>query len=189
MATEALDDGAAVMERLEQDHQHLSRVIDVFEAQLAKLGSDDEDVDWNLMEEIIAYLQEYPDAVHHPLEDHLFDKVLHKGLSPAERELVHFNLSQHANIISLTQRLADEIGSILNDIVVPVDALREHGRRYLEMQRDHMRNEDRHLFPLAAGLLNDDEWTDVAQVLTEQQDPLFKLRLGRYEALYRHVAD
>lgn len=189
MASEARAGGAAVLERLEQDHQHLSRVMDVFDAQLAKLGRDDEDVDWNLMGEIIAYVQEYPDAVHHPLEDQLFDKVLDKGLTPAERELVHFNLSQHAQIISSTQRLADEIGDILNDIVVPMAAVREHGRRYLEMQRNHMHNEHRHLFPLAKRLLSDDDWTDVAQVLIEQQDPLFKLQLGRYEALYRHVAD
>ena len=57
------------------------------------------------------------------------------------------------------------------------------------MQRNHMHNEHRHLFPLAERLLSDDDWTDVAQVLIEQQDPLFKLQLGRYEALYRHVAD
>ncbi len=182
------NDEALVLSRLEEDHHHLSKVMRVLEAQLARRNDDDEEVDWSLLAEVLAYVSEYPDAVHHPLEDRMFDKVLDKGLTPAERELVHFNLSQHAEIIGATSRLAADIDRILNDIVVPIDVVVEHCERYLDMQRSHMRNEQVHLFPLAQRLLEEADWREIAEELARQEDPMFKLRQGRYDSLYDHVS-
>ena len=177
-----------VLGRLEEDHHHLTKVMRVLEAQLARRDSDDDDVDWSLLAEVLAYVSEYPDAVHHPLEDRMFDKVLDKGLTPAERELVHFNLSQHAEIIGATAQLSADIDRILNDIVVPIEVVVDHCRRYLDMQRSHMRNEQVHLFPLAERLLDDDDWREIAQELESHEDPMFKLRQGRFDSLYDHVS-
>jgi hemerythrin-like domain-containing protein len=174
-----------LLQRLKEDHQHISQVLDTLEKELQ--GSDTHDVDWNMVENIMTYLQDYPDGVHHPLEDQLFDRVLDKGLTPAERELVHFNLAQHAEIIGASHRLAQDVQSILNDIVVPFDEVQAHFRRYLEIQRLHMRNEKTHLFPLAHRLLSADEWADVGTDALSQADPLFEARLEKYAGLYSYI--
>jgi hemerythrin-like domain-containing protein len=176
-----------VLGRLNEDHSRMVKVLDALEQALDV--DEHDDVNWSLVADIISYLQEYPDTVHHPLEDQLFDRVLDKGLTPAERELVHFNLAQHAEIIGATQKLEREINSILRDIVVPFDQLREHFKRYLELQRLHMRNEINHLFPLAERLLAEEDWREVAADAASHVDPMFDLRTEKFTGLYDYITN
>ena len=188
VSRQADGNAATVLSRLDEDHFHLTRVMQVLEDELAKRDDDDADIDWNLLADVLAYVGEYPDAVHHPLEDRMFDRVLDKGLTPAERELVHFNLSQHAEIVGATTQLADDVNNILSDVVVPIDVLMDHCRRYLDMQRSHMRNEQVHLFPLAERRLGEEDWAEIATELAAHADPMFVLRQGRFDSLYERVA-
>ena len=119
----------------------------------------------------------------------MFDRVLDKGLTPAERELVHFNLAQHAEIIGATQKLAEDINNILNDIVVPIDQVQDHFSRYLELQRLHMRNENTHLFPLANRLLSANDWSEIATEVASHADPMFDLQQAKFESLYESIAN
>jgi hemerythrin-like domain-containing protein len=173
------------MARLEKDHVRIARVLENLERVL--LTDDESDINWEIVADIISYLQEYPDAVHHPVEDQLFDRVLDKGLTPAERELVHNNLAQHAQIIGATAELARDIQQILNDIVVPVPQLQAHLQDYLTLQRAHMRNEVQHLFPLAERQLGADDWQDIALQTAAHADPLFEQDLDKFAALYRFI--
>lgn len=174
-----------VMTRLEEDHVHIARVLEALESVLGEPA--DEDVNWGMVADIISYLQEYPDTVHHPVEDQLFDHVLDKGLTPAERELVHTNLAQHAEIIGATAQLADDVAQILNDIIVPIDQVQNHFKRYLDLQRVHMRNEIQHLFPLAERQLVDQDWQDIAARMADHADPMFDLNLGKFASLYEFI--
>jgi hemerythrin-like domain-containing protein len=176
-----------LLQRLNEDHEHISQVLDALENELQ--ASDTHDVDWRIVDDIMTYLQDYPDAVHHPLEDQLFDRVLDKGLTPAERELVHFNLAQHAEIIGASHQLAQDVHNILNDIVIPIGQVQAHFLRYLEIQRLHMRNEQTNLFPLAQRLLSVDEWREVGAVALSQTDPLFEAQLEKFAGLYKYITD
>lgn len=174
-----------VMARLEDDHLHIAKVLEVLEKVLDASG--DADVNWEIVADIISYLQEYPDTVHHPVEDQLFDRVLDKGLTPAERELVHKNLAQHAEIIGATAQLAGDVAQILSDIIVPQEQLQAHFKSYLELQRVHMRNEIHHLFPLAERLLAQPDWQAIAQQMAETADPMFEADSGKFAALYEFI--
>lgn len=179
-----------VLQHLSDDHRHITEVLDALQRQLMAGDESelDHEVDWQIVSDILSYLQEYPDAIHHPLEDQLFDRVLDKGLTPAERELVHFNLAQHAEIVGATHRLAADVDNILNDIVVPVEQLHDHFVHYLELQRIHMRNENIHLFPLAQRLLTNQEWNEVGTEVLSGADPMFQLQLGKYASLYDYIS-
>ena len=174
-----------VLQKLNDDHKHIATVLDALEQELR--DSDDHDTDWLIVNDLVSWLQEYPDAVHHPLEDQMFDRVLDKGLTPAERELVHFNLAQHAEITAATHKLATDVDSILNDIVVPLNQLNEHFERYVETQRIHMRNENTNLFPLAQRLLSEADWAEVGAEAALHRDPMFELKLEKYTDLYNYV--
>lgn len=176
---------STVLQRISDDHRHITLALDALELQLDMDGNDD--VNWNIICDILTYLQEYPDAVHHPLEDQLFDLVLDKGLTPAERELVHFNLAQHAEIIDASRQLADDVDNILNDVVVPIDRLYSHFERYLDIQRLHLRNETTHLLPMAQRLLSAEDWAEVGAQAMVHADPLFELQLEKYKGLYDYI--
>jgi hemerythrin-like domain-containing protein len=177
--------GMRVINRLEQDHQRTSTLLGLLQQTLATKG----DVDWLLTRDIIAYLQDYPDKVHHPLEDHLFDLVLDKGLPPAECELVRKNLRQHAQIMTATDQLAQEVEQILADIAVPIDHLKARIEHYISLQTAHMNGERDHLFPLAYVKLSESDWHSIQLLLDEgQPDPLTTPASGRFRRLYDCVS-
>ena len=174
-----------LMRRLGDDHRHIAVILDHLKNALT--GPEDDDVDWNLVRDMVGYLQEYPDMAHHPLEDQLFDRVLDKGLTPVERELIHLNMAQHVEIAGATAELAGDLDRILTDIVVPIERLHEDFRRYLDLQRIHMSNEDTHLYPLAQRLLNPEDWVDLLGASMVHADPLFELKQGKFASLYDYV--
>ena len=178
---------AQLMDRLNNDHFHIATVMNSLEKMFKQFPDDD--IDWTLVSDMLSYLQEYPDTVHHPLEDQLFDRVLDKGLTPAERELVHTNLAQHAEIISATLRLDQDVNQILNDSVVPIDKVLEHFKHYIDLQRVHMRNENTHLFPLAERLLSAEDWRDVEAEYASHVDPMFALKQGKFASLFEYITE
>ena len=174
-----------LLRRLGDDHRHMSVILDHLKHALT--GPEDDDVDWNLVRDMVGYLQEYPDMAHHPLEDQLFDRVLDKGLTPAERELIHLHMAQHVEIAGATVELAGDVDRILTDIVVPIERLHEDFQRFLDLQQTHMCNEDTHLYPLAQRLLNPEDWVDLLSVSMTHADPMFELKQGKFASLYDYV--
>ena len=73
-----------VMDRLRTDHKHLGKVLGIMEELVGKLdalGAEEKYV----LSLGIEYISEYPDAVHHPLEDKLFRHLLDAELSEEQR--------------------------------------------------------------------------------------------------------
>lgn len=152
----------AVLARLGRDHGRISAVV----SRLAKAGDqlqfgDDPDRAWAEVADCLHFLDHYADHVHHPLEDHAFDVILHKGLTPTERHLVFRNLGQHQDLISRTESLRDTAlaAGRGKEIDVPmfVDALDE----YLALQRRHMVFEETHIFPLLLARLDNADWDEL----------------------------
>ena len=64
-----------ILEKLHKDHKNFSKLLEFLEQQ-AKLLKDCERIDLELILDALRYMQEYPDFIHHPLEDVLYKYVL-----------------------------------------------------------------------------------------------------------------
>lgn len=160
----------------------------VLEREVDLLGVGD-GPDYPLLAAIIEYVRTYADAVHHPTEDKVFDRLLHKGLIPAERHVVYLNLGKHQEIIAHTRKLHGDIETILNGNVLPAARLLEHVQQYLLQQRKHMSFEELHLFPLAESRLNDADWNLIDAELMPGADPLFESKLENFRTLYENIIE
>ncbi len=178
----------AVLERLRQDHLRFARVLRKLEWE-ADLLSVGEDPNYSLLATIVEYVQTYADAVHHPTEDKVFDRLLHKGLTPAESHMVFLNLAKHQEIIALTQKLQDEIEAMLNGNTLLARKLLEDIQQYLLQQRRHMSFEELHLFPLVESRLNDADWNLIDAELMPGPDPLFDSKLEKFRTLYEYIIE
>ena len=178
-----------LLRRLHTDHKHIGRVLTVLENQIRKLDDDGEGPDFDLLANLIDYISEYPDAIHHPLEDQLFDHLVNKGLTPSERKLVFANLGKHVEIIAATKKLAQDVATVLNGAVISAIRLKEHVDEYIHTQRSHMWVEEQQLFPLAEHMFSDEDWVQLEQLCEAAQDPLFDKTLARYEDLYRYIVE
>lgn len=176
----------AVLERLHDDHVRLERVMRVLEREFDFLGVG-EGPDYSLVATIIDYIRCYSDAVHHPLEDLVFDRLLHKGVTPAERHVAFLNLGKHQEIIEYSRKLQDDVRAILDGCVAETDKIADDVNRYLSQQRKHMAFEELHLFPLVESRLEDRDWDLIDAETTHSPDPLFESRLENFRKLHEKI--
>jgi hemerythrin-like domain-containing protein len=155
-----------LIERLGRDHARIAGVV----REVADLVDAIGQPDWQRLEELLEFLHYFADRVHHPLEDRLFDHLIHKGLTPTERHLVFRNLSQHEEIRALTDSISERISTALANGAVDVDDFREVVAGYLDLQRRHMRFEENQLFPLIEGAFDNSDWNTVMRLVESAQE-------------------
>ena len=172
------DDLPELLLRLGRDHARIVQInaqlatvseqMAEADAGLGSQGAQDSQVLWDEVAECLEFLKYFADKVHHPLEDRLFDAVLHKGLTPTERHLVFRNLGQHQEIMTLTDTLTGYIHRARSGVVIDMPVFVECLDEYLSLQRRHMTFEEMHMFPLLMSRLDNDDWNRFYAELSPQ---------------------
>ena len=170
------------LQRLLEDHKVLCGVIEALEMRLPQISKRDPDT-LDLLANLIDYIAEYPDRVHHPREDRIIERLIDKGLTPSERIIVELTVAQHAELGAATARMQVDIDALLSrqrDAGVQLD---QDAKIYLAMQKEHMRREEQQLFPMAVRLFTPADWREIEAGEPEVPDPLRESRLSRYASL------
>jgi hemerythrin-like domain-containing protein len=165
------------------DHVHFSRLLDLLKHQVAEFH-DDGDPDYNLMLDIVSYLAEYGDQVHHPLEDSAFERLVQRA--PELRLPVNRLKQEHRAIAVAGEELVGLLNGIVGDAVVTREKVEAAAVQYLVYYRHHLATEERDILPRAARLLDDRDWRHVAKAAPPRPDPLFGTAQG---AGYRNLRD
>ena len=76
-------DARILMDELRLDHRNMAIVLNIMDGLLEEM-EDGKDPDFELLEEIMRYMTIYPDAVHHPKEDVMYEKLRAKRPDLAE---------------------------------------------------------------------------------------------------------
>jgi hemerythrin-like domain-containing protein len=167
-----IDDLPRVLARLLEDHELIGQIMHCLEHEIDGLQGTEVGSRYLALNRIVEFMAGFADASHHPLEDRVFDRLLHKGVSPTERHLVFQNLGQHQQILAATRALQAELElSMLNDSGQDAGELLEHAEAYLRQQRRHMSFEETQLLPLAQYHLQNSDWNALAEELAEAEDP------------------
>lgn len=175
-----------IIVRLMNEHRQLDTVFSIFERSAEeRLVHDPAMLD--LLASLADYVVEYPERVHHPREDLITDRLVDKGLTPGERVLVELTVSQHAELAGWTARIARDVNQMLAhgqqaDLRFAADV-----RAWTTLQRNHMRREERQLFPLAIRLLSAEDWRHIELEDTRVPDLVDEARLDRYRSIYELV--
>ncbi len=176
-----------VLDRLHADHERLEEVLTRLEAIANKpdpLSPEDKD----LLVQGIRYIAEYPDAVHHPLEDRLFEHLLALPLTEQEQRDVRNNAAGHLQMSHATTRLLEDVKALQADSASAGAQLREDLHAFVEIQRRHMAFEENTIFPLAERRLPATALESLGEVDVRADDPLFDLQLERFRGLYDYVS-
>lgn len=185
--TETQRSGPGILARLYDDHQHLASVLEVFEDQYRALETG-KGPDYDLLRDILDYVQSFPDTIHHPTEDLLFNYLLKNvRLSDGEQAAITENREQHKELSEATQILLRMIDHIFANGIVNGAALKLKMSRYLSEQLRHMEFENRYLFPLAETRLSARDWDAVEDQLLHGDDPLFDAYEKQYEFLRGYI--
>jgi hemerythrin-like domain-containing protein len=168
------------------EHLNFAALLELLERQL-ELFHKGMAPDYELMLDIMFYMTHYPDVLHHPKEDLAFAKI--KERDATARGIVDQLAEQHARLKSSGDALALALDDIVNGSITTREHVESPGRAYIAAFRNHMNCEETTILPLAAKVLQDNDWAAIDAAILRIDDPLFgKDQEGRYASLRRQIA-
>ena len=176
-----------ILDKLHNDHKNFSKLIVFLEKQLCLL-EDCESSDIVTTLNAIKYMKQYPDVVHHPLENIVFEYYL-KHHQQVRKEVQHL-LEEHQEMPMLTDRLLTTLEAVLADEPQDRQILCDNLRAYISVQKEHMNQEEASVYPVLNSTLDDQDWENIKSELAEVEDPLFGQQVEQsYRALLQHISD
>ena len=146
-----------IIETLREDHRNIEELLLVLEQELSVFDRN-ERPDYEIMQAVITYFEDYPDCCHHPKEDMIFEKL--KARDPVAAESVGDLEAEHQNERKRLRRVADTIRSILTNHEILRQSFDHVMHDFIERERKHMEMEERFLFSAAANALRAEDWQE-----------------------------
>ena len=143
-------------------------------------------VDTEILDDIAAYVCEFPMRIHHPKEERTLFATL-SGRSPEADRLIVALTNQHEE----ETRLVAELGAAVRAYAADGDGgLAAVARRYARFLEDHIHMEDSQLFPLAEELLPAAAWEAVDAAVARLDDPEAEAEeKARFTRLHMRIMD
>ncbi len=174
-----------VLDKLLADHAHIARLLIMFEEQVRLIHAGD-NPDAALMQDIMGFMTHYPDLIHHPLEDLIFEHI--QALEPDAVTILASLTAEHDQLARLGHDLKIYVDSLESESLVRRDLLDQLATEYLVRVRKHMQEEERHAFPLAKKLLDDNEWDKIRAEFKVKDHEVFGNVLDEhYQAMYHSI--
>lgn len=175
-----------IMTRLALDHNRLAKLLDLFDHLLDRFH-EGEEPDYELMSEMLGYMESYQDTIHHPTEDLIFRRALDKGAQ--RRDVFDVLRHQHDRLPQLNKRFRQSLEGIVHEAVLPRGEVEAQGRELVNTLREHMTLEDREAFPIAQSRLDAADWEAVEALAPSADDPLFGVPdPQRFRSLFQRLS-
>ena len=165
-----------LMSGLRTDHRNMALLLDLLEMETERLAASGEP-DYDLVGDIMLYMTEYPDVVHHPKEDLIYQRL--RSLHPEIDDDLKRVETDHQNIEKSGLTLKNDIEAMSVGADLNRDEIIDSLRQYIEQLREHMYWEEKELFTLADELQSDGDWSAVVLKNDEIGDPLFGPQVER----------
>ncbi len=158
--------------KLRKEHVNFKKLLNLLDAQLDLLHRG-ENPDYQLMTDILYYMTQYTDLIHHPREEAIFALLAVRD-SSVEQDVAEIT-RQHHTIGDSGARLYEKLENIINaeSEIMQLQEVEAPGRLYVTTLRAHMDKEEQSLFVMAEQLLNDDDWKKIETETLSKPDPIF----------------
>jgi hemerythrin-like domain-containing protein len=160
----------SVIQTLLEEHTNIRRLLGVLDHQVGLLERG-ADPDYDLLQGIANYFCDYPDRCHHPKEDAVFRHLQKKH--PAEAARVGNLGREHRDAHARVRRFRENLQAIFRDEILSRETVVAAARSFVEAEREHMKMEEAVFFPIAVGILDQEDWHAIEADFKSVRDPLF----------------
>lgn len=144
--------------------------------------------DFELLASIVAYMESFPEVMHHPKEENYLFKALQRrdpGLA-GKLDLVR---AEHVEGAAKLDALRGALAAYRCGPEF-FEAFKEAAEDYVVFERRHMMREERELLPLALKILTEEDWQEINEAFARNDDPLFgTARKQEFSGLLQHILD
>ena len=167
------------------EHVYFRRLLELLQRELDAFHHG-ERPNYELMVDIVAYLRDYTDQVHHRREDAAFERL---AVRCPEVTLELARLSQEHRVIARAgDTLRQHLDGILSGSVVQRAEVEVAVATYLVYYGNHIAREEERVLPRAAVMLSPGDWDVVKAVPVGSGDLLFGEEPERYRALRQRIS-
>ncbi len=177
------DSRTHMLDRLKVEHGQILRKLNLLELQYLDMCRG-KTPDYSLMQSIVVYIQEYPEQIHHPLEDMIYSIYLERV---DDAEFVRKLIPEHTQLEVVTRELRELLES-LPKCPASNEKFKQLLSEFLVGQRHHIYTEESEVFPLVKSALTIEDWKRLQYMTPILDDPIS----GRwtwydYERLSREI--
>lgn len=176
-------DARELMTELREDHRNMTVVLNLMGGLVEQMEAG-KDPDFELFDEIMRYMTVYPDAVHHPKEDIVYEQLRSKR--PDLSDGLDHVPDDHNDIAHLGSLLRDEVEAINAGAAVRRVKMIEDTAAYVLRLRNHIRWEEEDLFKRVDKMLADEPHEIDVSEIGHIKDPVFELEI---EAGFRRLLE
>ena len=174
-----------IIQILLEEHRNIDKLLLVLEREL-EVFDRSEEPDYEILQAVIQYFQDYPESCHHPKEDMVFEKLKVRDSAAANR--IGDVEAEHQVETNRLRRLVEAVEEILAGHEFLRQTFHDVVHDFIEHQRQHLDKEERLLFPAAVQGLRPDDWAELDARLNDRKDPLFNGVIEtKFQALQRTI--
>lgn len=168
------------------EHVYFNQLLALLQRQL-DLFHREEQLNFELTMDIVSYLRDYADRVHHPREDVAFARLAKKC---PDLELMLARLVQEHRVIAHAgETLLGTLQAVLGGAIIAKGEVEMAIATYLVYYGNHIAREEEDVLARAAKELTREDWEAVRTAVPTVRDPLFDGDpQERYRALRRQIA-
>ncbi len=159
-----------MIDQLTRDHRNMRVLLDIIEEEM-NAYRDGRVPDFDVLRMIAEYILDYPDIVHHPREDLVFERLVMRD--PGAEAVIGHLAREHRELGELTYRFAAAMNNASLDVELPRAWLDLLAKQYLLANRMHMETEEKHFLPRALAVLTDQDWAEIEETAAHVEDPVF----------------
>lgn len=159
---------------LYDEHQSIAAVLDALQALLREVQRG-KAVDARVFQQILYYLDVFPERHHHPKEDAALFQAVRARTDRADAVIEQLE-RQHAAGAAAMRALAQLLLRWQGG--EPVDAFAAAAADFVARYREHMRLEEDVLMPLAQQTLTPEDWARIEAEFATHRDPLHGVAPG-----------
>jgi len=161
-----------LLEKLQQDHVNLARLLDLLSMQLDDLFEGDES-NFDLKIEMLDYIEHYAEQYHHPTEEKVNAKAFRKESLQPHKALQERVTREHEALMGMARHFRETLEGVMQGEVLRREEVETRGREFIALQRQHIDLEEQELFPLIADALTEKEWEKLERDIPHMDDPVF----------------
>ena len=177
-----------IIRELRADHHNIARLLVLMRNSIALITESNLEVEIPNILKCAEYLMSYPDEIHHPKEDILFDRLKYRDDSSTV--YIENLLAEHKLLSRKSQEFYELVRETEERQYVEYDNLKMISVDYIDSQFRHMRYEEASVFPLIEQKLTLNDWKSILQSLPSGDDPLFnENRNSHFDSLYSKLSE
>lgn len=179
---------AVALTIIRDEHRALASVLKGLQYLLDPVHSGRQKPDFALMKAILAYIEHFPDRLHHPKEDQYLFPVLRER-DPSVCVVLDELERQHHSGPDVIARVAQAMRDCEAN-ASQLASLKQAVDDYANFQWSHMRKEEQEILPAAERALLPADWELIDAAFQSNNDPLVGVeRQQEFRELFRRVVN